>query len=239
MHFFEVLPSSNQFHGKQPLTYSFESALPVGAIVVVPLRSQSVVAVVVKEVGSPKFKTKPISKRVLAESIPGQVLALLEWLKEYYPAPLGTLGQLILPSSLLRKRELASAPAAPAGQKTTAMPPLTPEQSGAVKQINQSKQKSFILHGDTGTGKTRIYLELAQKTLAGGQSILLLTPEIGLTPQLEKRVRTSLAAPVLVIHSHLTPAQRRGVWLQVIQASQPIVVIGPRSACAAQTACLL
>lgn len=231
MHFYEVLPSSNQFHGKEPLTYSFAAKLSIGAVVVVPLRSQSVVAAVVKEVSKPKFATKAISKQVLPQAIPAQVLSLVTWLHGYYPAPLGSLGQLILPSSLLRKRELASVEAATVSQTASPMPALTTEQQAAVKQINQApKRNSFILHGDTGTGKTRIYLELALQSLSSGKSVLLLTPEIGLTPQLEKRVRSSLSAPVVVVHSHLTPAERRRVWLQVIQATQPIVVIGPRSA---------
>ncbi|MEO8785268.1 MAG: primosomal protein N' [Candidatus Saccharimonadales bacterium] len=230
MYFYEVLPSSGQFHGKAPLTYSYEAQLEVGSVVVVPLRNQDVVGVVVGSVPAPDFKTKSIVKVVLTEVIPEAILSTLDWLRHYYPAPLGTLAQLILPSSLLRKKELAQVETPVGNPQPTAMPPLTEQQKTALTEIERSPSHSFLLHGDTGSGKTRLYLELAQQTLAAGQSVLLLTPEIGLTPQLEQRVRSSLGAPVVIMHSNLTPAQRRQVWLQIIKSQQPMVVIGPRSA---------
>lgn len=232
MKFYEVIPSSPQFHGKEPLTYSFENDLPLGAVVVVPLRSSDVVGVVVGTTASkPRFATKAIVKQVVPEAIPAQSLELLAWLRQYYPAPLGALAQLLLPSSLLRKRELAAATAAAKAAAVVPMPPLQTQQQQAVKQINSHNgASSFLLHGDTGTGKTRVYLEIALQSLKDGRSVLLLTPEIGLTPQLEDRVRKSLPAPVLVVHSNLTVAQKRMVWLQILQAQEPLVVVGPRSA---------
>lgn len=233
MKFYEVLPSSPQFHGKAPLTYSFEAGLPIGAIVVVPLRSNDVVGVVVGATASkPKFATKAIVKQVVPEAVPAQSLELLAWLRHYYPAPLGILAQLLLPSSLLRKRELAAAAAAAqAAAAVVPLPPLQAQQQQAVDQINSTKtSRSFLLHGDTGTGKTRLYLEIALQNLKEGRSVLFMTPEIGLTPQLEERVRKSLPAPVLVVHSNLTVAAKRTVWLQILQAKGPLVVIGPRSA---------
>jgi primosomal protein N' (replication factor Y) len=198
--------------------------------VVVPLRNTNVVGVVVSVVAAPNFKTKPIVKTVLKELVPEAVLDTLEWLRHYYPAPLGTLAQLILPSSLLRKKDLAEVAAPQGNSSPVSMPALTKQQAVALSQMTKSTSHSFLLHGDTGSGKTRLYLELAQQTLKSGQSVLLLTPEIGLTPQLEQRVRQSLACPVVIMHSNLTPAQRRSVWLQIIKSQQPLVVIGPRSA---------
>ncbi len=228
MHFYEVLVSSQQFHGKEPLTYLSDNVLPVGSIVVVPLRNKPVVGVVLKEVGKPSFATKPINKVVTTQPVPTETLALLDWLRHYYPAPLGILAQILLPSSLLRKRDIADAVPPSASLQPTPMPPLIPQQAAAVQQMNQPG--TYLLHGDTGTGKTRVYLELAQQELQKGRSVMLLTPEIGLTPQLEQRVRDSLAFPVIVVHSQLSPAQRRTVWLQILQATGPVVIIGPRSA---------
>ena len=228
MPFYEVLVSSQQFHGKEPLTYLSDDSLSVGAIVVVPLRNKPVVGVVLKEVSPPAFTTKPIDKVVTAQAVPTETLALLDWLRHYYPAPLGLLAQILLPSSLLRKRDIAAAIPPTATKQPLAMPSLIKQQTDAVKQM--STPGTYLLHGDTGTGKTRVYLELAQEELKKGRSVLMLTPEIGLTPQLEKRVRDSLAFPVIVVHSQLSPAQRRTVWLQVLQATEAIVIIGPRSA---------
>jgi primosomal protein N' (replication factor Y) len=230
MYFYEVLVSSQQFHGKEPLTYQSNLELPAGSIVVVALRSTAVVGVVLKAVTLPAFKTKGIDKVVTKAVVPMETLLLLEWLRLYYPAPLGILAQLLLPSSLLRKRDLAEASLPVAIAQPIVLPKLILEQVSAVKTMTTSPVQSYLLHGDTGSGKTRVYLEMALKSLGQGRSVLLLTPEIGLTPQLEARVREALAYPVIVVHSQLSPAERRNVWLQVLQAQGPIVVIGPRSA---------
>lgn len=230
MFYYEVIPGSSQFHGKTALTYCSSLELPIGSVVVVPLRRASVLGVVVAKVEKPKFATKEIAKPVIKEPIPGELIKLLGWLAGYYPAPLGSLAQLLLPGGLLRKRELAAPLGLSAAKHLKPLPPLTKEQLAAIEIIDTPGANSALLHGDTGSGKTRVYLELAQQTLAKGRSVLLLTPEIGLTPQLEERVKNSLDAPVIIVHSQLTPAAKRAVWLQIIQANQPVVVIGPRSA---------
>jgi primosomal protein N' (replication factor Y) len=231
MHYYEVLVSSPQFHGKEPLTYSYEKPLPIGTVVSVNLRSKEVVGVIIGEVKQPSFTTRPINKAVIPETFPAETLQLITWIQAYYPAPLGVLAQLILPSSLLRKRDLPSVPAATPIDKTTTLPKLGKDQQAALKTITVAKDtQTFLLHGDTGTGKTRLYIELALRTLKQDRSALILTPEIGLTPQLEQRLRESLPYPVITMHSNLTPAQRRSVWSQILQAKGPIVVMGPRSA---------
>lgn len=227
MGYYEILVSSGLFHGNEPLTYSAEEALKTGALVTVPLRSRSVVGVVVKSVSKPAFDTKSVERVIGSNHLPAQILDLLHWLKEFYPAPLGALTQLFLPDSLARKHEAPELPAAPS--KLATLPPLTKEQTYALKLMQAAKGTS-ILHGDTGTGKTRLYIELARGYLKQGRSVLLLTPEIGLTPQFEERVRASLAYPLITIHSNMTPATRRKAWLQILSATDPVVIMGPRSA---------
>lgn len=229
MQFYQVLVSTPRFHGSEALTYHSSAPLPLGSVVQVGLRGQPVVGVVWQTVKKPSFTTQPIDRQLVAQALPKPLLQLIDWLGSYYPAPLGALGQLLLPAGLLRKRELPAVADAQTAAAGPALPPLTKQQTAAVSRISRG-QGTFWLHGDTGTGKTRVYLELAARTLAQGRSVLLLTPEIGLTPQLEARIRQSLPTPVVVVHSHLTPAQRRQVWLQILQANGPVVVIGPRSA---------
>lgn len=228
MPYFQVLVSSPQFHGKEPLTYSYETSLVAGTVVEVALRNRLVAGFVVKEVSKPAFTTKPITKVIVDTPLPTPLLSLVDWLGDYYPAPLGTLAQMILPGSLLRKKAVSALAATPADKLVTP-PTLTKQQAAAVATINGGGS-SFLVHGDTGTGKTRLYIELARQALEAGQSALLLTPEIGLTSQLENRVRQALPFPVITVHSQLTPAERRTVWLQILEATGPVVVIGPRSA---------
>lgn len=227
MNYYEVLVSSPAFHGKEPLTYQSAELLTVGSVVSLPLRNRQLIGVVLKKVSKPSFATKPIDKLVLPLTIPAETLELIDWLRHYYPAPLGIFAQLLLPSSLLRKRNISAVPYAEA-TPSQPLPKLTVEQTAALKQLE--KASAALLHGDTGTGKTRLYLELARRQLAQNRSVLLLTPEIGLTSQLEARVREAVDCPVILVHSQLSPAERRTVWMQILQAPGPIVVIGPRSA---------
>lgn len=229
MAYYEVLVSSPRFHGSEPLTYSGPESLAIGAVVAVPMRTESIMGIVVGAVRKPSFTTKPIEKVVTESTVPSELLALLIWMQSYYPAPLGVYAQLLLPTGLLRQRALPTVE--PARKATTKpLPALASQQQAALDSITTSDNRTFLLHGDTGTGKTRVYLELARKSLAEGRSVLMLTPEIGLTPQLETRLKEGLPAPVITIHSRLTPAQRRTVWLQILRATEPIVVVGPRSA---------
>jgi primosomal protein N' (replication factor Y) len=110
------------------------------------------------------------------------------------------------------------------------LPPLTAEQKQALDQLGQGSAATALIHGDTGTGKTRIYLERAKYYLSQGRSVLILTPEIGLTPQLIQFFEAQLPNQVVTVHSHLTAAERRNVWRQIFDSKQPLVVIGPRSA---------
>jgi primosomal protein N' (replication factor Y) len=73
---------------------------------------------------------------------------------------------------------------------------------------------TVLLHGVTGSGKTEVYLQAAERTLAGGRQALVLVPEINLTPQLEARFAERFAGRRIVsLHSGLTPAQRLRHWL--------------------------
>lgn len=112
-------------------------------------------------------------------------------------------------------------------------PPLTlnDEQARAVKAIeeNLDRFQAFLLEGVTGSGKTEVYLHLAQAVLARGRQVLILLPEISLTPQLEQRFRDRLAGQVAVFHSGLAESQRDKAWSQAREGTAQ-VLLGARSA---------
>jgi primosomal protein N' (replication factor Y) len=87
----------------------------------------------------------------------------------------------------------------------------------------------FLLEGITGSGKTEVYLHLARLAIARGEQVMLLLPEIGLTPQLEERFRTSLPATLAVFHSRLTDVERLRSWLDT-QSGTASILLGTRSA---------
>lgn len=228
MYFYEVLVSSPRYHGSSPLTYSSEQVLSDGLVVSVPFGTQEVLGIVRSKVKQPDFDSKPVLAIVDAKPLPAALLQLHEWLTEYYPGPLGMTTQLFLPNSLSKtgRKQAAQAktPLVPATQ-----PHLTPEQTLAVNTV-QLGSGSFLLHGATGSGKTRVYIELASQAIATGESVLLLTPEIGLTPQLTASLEAAFPDQVVTIHSTQTPVQRRNHWRTIHHSEAPLVVIGPRSA---------
>lgn len=228
MAYYQILAASSKYHGNEALTYFGEESIAVGSLVEIPLRNLQVIGVVVGMVAKPNFKVKDIGWVYDLPPLPETSLKLMHWLGDYYPAPLGSITNQFLPSSLSKKK--SDAMLEPIKTKISNLPRLTSEQADAVKQIKKQSDGSFLLHGDTGTGKTRVYLELASKTLSDNKDVLILTPEIGLTPQLVKDFQKTFRDQVIVWHSNLTPAQRRKAWLHILRSRQPVIVIGPRSA---------
>lgn len=225
MQFVEVLVADASYHGGEALTYSSTEVLHAGAIVLVPLRRKEVLGIVVRQVPEPGFAAKPVHGAPPLAPVPAPLLSLLLWLKTYYPAPLGVITQLFLPKALPKKPEaVAALPAL----TEAALPPLTGDQTTALAAI--TNPGLHILHGETGTGKTRVYIELARKALNRGASAIILTPEIGLTSQLANDFRAIYGPRVVVVHSGLTEVQRARTWQWLLEQHEPVVVIGARSA---------
>lgn len=112
-------------------------------------------------------------------------------------------------------------------------PPLTlnPEQAMALVAITEhlNHYRCFLLQGVTGSGKTEVYLQTMAKILEQNKQILILVPEIGLTPQLLSRFTDRFHHPIAVIHSHLNETERQIAW-QLAKESRAKIVIGTRSA---------
>src|SRR2546427_1103642 len=104
---------------------------------------------------------------------------------------------------------------------------LTAEQQAALEVI--STNPLTLLHGVIASGKTEVYLAAAEQALAQQLRVLLLVPEISLTPQLVQRVRARLRAPIAILHSQLTELERAQQWWRV-RRGQADVVLGSRSA---------
>lgn len=183
---------------------------------------------VVQASDKPEFKTNAI-EYVTPARLPEHHVELFNWLLEYYPAPLGIVAQQFLPLAGQKEYVPGEKKAKPARREPADNPPLTTEQKKVIGQI-EKQPGSLLLHGDTGTGKTRIYIELAKQAVANGKSVLVLVPEIALSPQIVASFEKHTSAPVHVTHSGLTPAARRSVWQAVIAGTGPQIVIGPRSA---------
>jgi primosomal protein N' (replication factor Y) len=114
-----------------------------------------------------------------------------------------------------------------------APPALTDAQTAAVDAVGGAlragRAATFLLHGVTGSGKTEVYLHAIAAARAAGAGVIVLVPEIALTPQLVARFRARFGDDVAVLHSGLTPRERHAMWTRV-HAGKVDVVIGARSA---------
>lgn len=118
-------------------------------------------------------------------------------------------------------------PALPAA----AGPPLNPAQRSAVAAILRQRHRyaTLLLAGVTGSGKTEVYLTVAQRLLRRGRQVLILVPEIGLTPQLVRRIERRLGCPATVYHSGLSEGERLAAW-KAAADGRAQVLVGTRSA---------
>ncbi len=118
-------------------------------------------------------------------------------------------------------------------KRPTPAPPLTADQLKAkatiISAIDSGAERSFLLHGVTGSGKTQVYIEAAGHALSLGKSVLILVPEISLTPQAVSRFSNALGQPVGVWHSRTTVGQRYELYRKA-NAGELRVIVGVRSA---------
>ena len=108
-------------------------------------------------------------------------------------------------------------------------PELTPAQKSVIEEFNNSKDKVYLLEGVTGSGKTEVYLSLSEQVLKEGKSVLMLVPEISLTPMMMEYYLRRFKGDVAILHSELTPAEKYDEYRKIARGDCHIVV-GARSA---------
>ena len=216
------------------LTYSSDDSLLPGQIVMVPLGRGKVVGVVDKKVAQPDFATKKILKVLYSTPLPAHLLAAAKFVAKYYQVPLASTLGLILPNGVEKKRRKTEQMFGNTvkTEHTTDSPqiPLNQAQKKALEAIYKAPGATKLLHGVTGSGKTNIYLKLAKNALSRQKSTILLVPEIALTGQLVRVFAEYFGDKVVLIHSRQTEAERHLIFNSLLEAGEPRVVIGPRSA---------
>ena len=229
MNYYLVAPTKVFRQNSDQLTYQSEEDLNSGHIVLIPLGKKTIPGIVIKQVNKPNFKTRPITKVIYQTPLPGHLVKAAFWLKQYYATPLPIILQSLLPSGIDKKRRKSSIINHP-NQKTTKVPlPLNADQKRAIKDIQSNPNSTVLLHGITGSGKTNIYIKLAQDKFNNNQSVILLVPEIALTSQLVIDFQAHFD-DVFLIHSQQTESERHKTWEQILNSQKPKIIIGPRSA---------
>ena len=221
---------------RETFTYECKESIQVGSRVLVEFRKKKVVGHIAKEVlKKPNFRTIQISEILDEEPIfNSNDIEILFWLADYYQHPIGEVFDTFCPPILRKpvKRNIHSRNIQPEyktfsnDKKIT----LNKEQTESLRILN--KLDGFdpcLLYGVTGSGKTEIYLRLTDTYLSQGKSVLILVPEISLTPQLEDRFISRFGDNIGIYHSRKTAKQRYDIW-ERSKSGELKIVIGTRSA---------
>lgn len=228
MKYYEVAPTRIVRADQATFTYESETSLQIGALVAISIGKQSSTGVVIRESTKPKYDTKPIGDLIEDLPLPQSLIGLSLWLAEYYRTPLATVLQTVLPRGLTTKRRAQERLEKTSLRDRTQIV-INKEQTQAVTSIMGQATGTVLLQGVTGSGKTEVYKELTRQTIASGRSVIVLVPEISLTSQIIDEFTHDFPS-LIVTHSHMTEATRHLAWKQALESTEPVVIIGPRSA---------
>jgi len=221
---------------RQCFTYKSKDEIKKGTRVMVPFGRKSIVGIVVKKISKPK-SLKGLKEIIsIADDyscFDGSIFKIITWASDYYHHPIGEVFFSFMPT-LLRKQndkiiyDLSDDTEYKLNAEDKKLK-LTKEQNINLSKLNKVEKFSpSLIYGVTGSGKTEIYLQLAEKFILKNKSILILVPEINLIPQLEKRFKDRFNGDIGVYHSRQTPNQRLKVWLRS-KFGRIRIVIGTRS----------
>ena len=173
-------------------------------------------------------KIRPVKRIIDKEPLFNEeMIEIAKWVSHYY---LCTLGEAVFSMTPSARRDSGEAGFSFDEEIQYKKNILSEEQEKCVKEINENKANLFhYLYGPTGTGKTEVFLQLAEQTLNKGKGVIYLVPEIALTAQVVKSIKMRFGDTAAIIHSGLTPSQKLTQWHKILH-KEARVVIGARSA---------
>lgn len=234
-----------------PLTYGIPDELwplATGSLCRVPVVNTQKVGLYLGPTPTPSFNCKPIAGLLpYVKPLRENQLALLQWLADYYLAPVGRTARLLAPGFIwdVKKHEtrqkrfkkferpdgFLSIPPLYEDDNSHAIKQneLNDSQKSVVDEILNQKSRVTLLQGVTGSGKTEVYIELAKHMLEKNMRVLILVPEIALTPQTSRRFFQVFGSLLGVLHSGLTPVDYEREWFRANHGLTK-VLLGVRSA---------
>ena len=221
---------------RQAFTYHSNQQIIPGTRVAVKFGRTNKLGIVTEVISKTDIKTKPI--HMVLDDLPifsKTELKIFKWASDYYLHPIGEVINSFLPTNLRQTKNTFEVETIEGNkeiieQNSEFETALNSEQIKAVKFLNELKGfMPTLLHGVTGSGKTEVYIRCIYEQLLNNKSVLVLAPEIALTPQLESRVRNQFGDLVGIYHSKMTPSARYKAWKK-FKSGEIKVVIGTRSA---------
>ena len=221
---------------RQCFTYKSKVAIKKGTRVIVPFGKKSIVGIVVKKISNPNSLNRLKEIISIADDhicFDKSIFNTILWASDYYHHPIGEVFFSFMPTLLRKKNDKIITSTSKASEyklnDKDKKFKLTKEQNTSLSKLNKiEKFNPSLIYGVTGSGKTEIYLQLAEKFIKKNKSILILVPEINLIPQLVKRFRDRFNGEIGIYHSRQTPNQRLKVWLRS-KFGEIKIVIGTRS----------
>jgi primosomal protein N' (replication factor Y) len=214
----------------RPFTY-LADGLEKGTIVTIPFGRARRRGVVVDVGDEAPADVQPVPVEAVVGAIPAPLVDLALWLAQAYGSTPARALALVAPSERKRRKGARRRKQADDLEAEEAPERLTEAQERVLERISGSLGRSahFLLYGETGSGKTEVYLRVCEEALARGLGAIVLVPEIALTPQAAGRFRARFGERVAVLHSALTDAERRDERARIL-AGEARVVVGARSA---------
>ncbi len=216
----------------RPFTYEVEDDVRKGAVVSMPLGRSRVRGVVVGEEREPPNGIDPVPVSKVLHEIPEPLVDLALWLAEYYGSTPARALALVAPPLRARRGERQAPAFSYALAAERAPVTLSPAQEQVLQRVESALDSGgghFLLWGETGSGKTEVYLRACAAALERGLDAVVLVPEIALTPQTVGRFTARFGDLVAVLHSGLTDAERRDER-ERIGTGEARIVVGARSA---------
>lgn len=202
-----------------PLTYQSSKEIDNGTVVEVLLKHKQTSGVILEKTDKPSFKTLDIL-HVSELFFTKEQLKFAKFISQYYMCEFGVALSLFIPyDKTFTCKEV--------DHNFTDSIQLSPKQTEALEFL-QNKQTA-LLFGDTGSGKTEIYMKLISQTIQQGKRAIFLMPEISLTPQMQARLSKHFDSRVVMWHSKITKIKKQKI-LKQIYSGEIDIVAGARSA---------
>ena len=214
--------------------YLCKEKVGIGSRVKVPFGNKKVTGIVLSHKDKSSFiKLKEIEEIIDHEALLSkEILTFLSWSANYYHHPIGEVLSNAIPKNLRNgKPAVIKKPSEVNDKVSSSELEHTSEQNLAITEVlkGSSKFNGFLLHGVTGSGKTEVYLSITEQLLKKGKQVLVLVPEIGLTPQMISRFEQRIDGRVVAVHSQLNETQKQDAYL-LAKDGDAKVILGTRSA---------
>lgn len=216
MNYYEIIPSGLNY---KPLAYHSSYEIAPYQQVLINIKNKKTLGYVLKKIQKPEFKTLEILE-ILPTKLTDIQISLLSFISYYYISNLCVSAGLFTPFDNSIKSILEDS-------KFNKEPNLSNDQKEALKFAKE--HKTSLLFGDTGSGKSEVYISLIKEYLNKGNQVLFLMPEISLTPQMQKRLKSYFGDKFGLWHSKITQKKRNEILTKFLSGEIRLIA-GARSA---------